>query len=139
MSTTELQPGASIEVAYTVAASDSPRNLRLADGDEFPDVLATAKMVGLLEVAAARLLKPLLKEGELSVGVEVNVKHLAPTPLFTAVTARATFTGMEGKLYRFEVELLDVGGCAARGMHTRAIVGLDRLMEGARRRIPAAS
>lgn len=137
MSASELQPGTSIEVPYTVAAGDSPRNLRLEDGDDFPDVLATAKMVGLMELAAARLLRPLLKEGELSVGVEVNVKHLAPTPLFSAVRARATFLGMEGKLYRFEVELLDAGGSAGKGEHTRAIVGLDRLMEGARRRIPA--
>ncbi|TWH71439.1 putative thioesterase [Azomonas agilis] len=130
-----LAVGTRHELTYQVAAFDSPRTLRLEDQDEFPDVLATAKMVGLMELAAARLLRPLLQPGELSVGVQVNIEHLAPTPLFSEVRACATYQGKNGKLHLFEVELLDAGGVAGKGTHARAIVQNQRLMEGAQRRL----
>lgn len=126
------------ELAYRVSGSDSPRTLCSEPGDDFPDVLATARMVGLLELAAARLMRPLLKEGELSVGVGVDVTHLAATPLFETVRARATFLGMDGKLYAFRVELFDDGGKVGEGRHTRAIVATERLLKSTEKRLQAA-
>ena len=130
-----LAIGATCEVAYRVAAVDSPRMLRLEDADEFPDVLSTAKMVGLMELAAARLMRPLLTGDELSVGLRVEVDHLAATPLFANVRACATYLGPEGKLHAFEVELRDDGGIAGKGRHLRAVVVPARLVEKARKRI----
>ena len=125
------------ELAYRVSGSDSPRTLCSEPGDDFPDVLATARMVGLLELAAARLMRPLLKDGELSVGVGVDVTHLAATPLFETVRARATFLGMDGKLYAFRVELFDDGGKVGEGRHTRAIVATERLLKSTEKRLQA--
>lgn len=127
--------GTAYELAYRVAAADSPRNLRLEDGDEFPDVLGTARMIGLMELAAARLMRPLLGEGEVSVGVGVEIRHLAATPLFAEVRIRATCLGRDGRLYRFKLELQDAAGIAGEGVHTRAVVSAARLCEGARRRV----
>lgn len=126
------------ELEYRVVGSDSPRTLCSEPGDDFPDVLATARMVGLMELAAARLMRPLLKDGELSVGVGVDVTHLAATPLFETVRARATFLGMEGKLYAFRVELFDAGGKVGEGRHTRAIVSTERLLSSTAKRLQAA-
>src|SRR4029453_9587372 len=55
--------------------ADLASSLRFGPGDAFPPVLATARMVALMEVAAARVLAPFLGPGELSVGVRVEVTH----------------------------------------------------------------
>jgi fluoroacetyl-CoA thioesterase len=128
----------SLELQYTVVASDSARQLRLDEGDDFPDVLATSRMVGLMELTAARLMRPLLKPGELSVGVALQVEHLAATPMLERVRAVATYLGLQGKLHHFDVALFDGGGLVGKGSHTRAIVMPDRLIERARRRIAEA-
>ena len=103
-------------------------------GDEFPPVLATARMIALMEVAASRLLIPLLGPGELSVGVTVDITHTAPTPLGAEVTATARYAGREGKLFLFEVSCADKGGEVGRGWHKRAIVSSERLQAGAAKR-----
>src|ERR1044072_7152198 len=102
-------------------------------GDSFPPVLATARMIALMEVAAARVLQPLLGPGELSVGVTVDANHTAPTPLGAQVTATARYAGREGKLFLFEVSVADPGGEVGRGWHKRAIVSSERLRSEERR------
>jgi len=67
-------------------------------------------MIALMETARARALNPLLQSGQLSVGVTVNIKHLAARPKPHQVSAQGTFLGMEGKLYKFKVEAFDPGG-----------------------------
>ena len=103
-------------------------------GDEFPPVLATARMIALMEVAASRVLLPLLGPGDLSVGVTVDINHTAPTPLGAEVTATARYAGREGKLFLFEVSCADKGGEVGRGWHKRAIVSSERLQAGAAKR-----
>jgi len=88
-----------------------------------------------METAAARVIKPLVQSGQLSVGVMVNIKHFAATPNHTQVSARATYIGMEGKLYKFRVEAFDPGGKIGEGEHTRAIIDTERLIQGARSRL----
>ncbi len=120
---------------YMVQKKDLAKELSIDANDDFPEVFATSRMVALMELAAARLMKPLLQEGELSVGVNVNVNHLAATPNKQVVKSVATFMGMEGKLYKFKVELFDNGGKAGSGTHTRAIVKTERLLQGAQGRV----
>ena len=71
-----MENGAKGEFTYTVRTSDLASEVAVGSEDEFPEVLATSKMIGLMEVSAARLMKPLLKEGELSVGVGVDIGEL---------------------------------------------------------------
>ena len=80
-----------LEFKYRVQRKDLAKELAIDEQDDFPEVLATARMVALMELAAARLMKPLLNEGELSVGVNVAVNHLAATPNGEKVIARATY------------------------------------------------
>jgi fluoroacetyl-CoA thioesterase len=119
------------EASLVVGPRDSAKGLAVDPGDNFPDVFATSRMIALMEVAASRTMKPLLQEGQLSVGVGVDIRHLAATPPGVEVKAVATFLRMDGKLYRFRVEAFDAGGLIGEGEHTRAIVGADRLMAGA--------
>lgn len=120
------------EATRLVEVGDTAKNvLVLSAGDEFPEVFATARMIALMEIAASRPLNALLQPGQLSVGVGVDVKHVAATPVGVEVRAVATYLGMEGKLYRFKVEAFDPGGLIGEGEHTRAIITSERLIRGA--------
>src|SRR5215210_3226947 len=119
------------EAAMVVKTEDSAKALAISLEDDFPEVFATSRMIALMELAAARGMKKLLDESHLSVGVGVDVKHLAATPVGIEVKATATFLGMAGNLYRFKVEAFDAGGLIGEGEHTRAIVNTERLLAGA--------
>ena len=120
----------------TVAPSDLASALNLEPADAFPAVFATSRMVALMELAAARVLRPHLLAGELSVGVTVDVIHTAATPPGATVTASAKYVGRDGKLFLFEVSAADNAGEVGRGTHKRAIVTTERLLAGATRRGP---
>lgn len=130
----EPEVGATASAELVVAAPDLASALRFSPEDAFPPVLATARMVALMEVAAARLLRPHLGPGELSVGVSLEVTHSAATPEGVPVRATARFLGRDGKLYRFEVTAADRGGEIGRATHQRAVVSSERLVAGAERR-----
>jgi predicted thioesterase len=119
----------------TVRPLDLASNLQI-EGPAFPAVFATSRMVALMEVAAARALESQLNEGELSVGVTIDVKHTAATPAGGNVTATAKFVGRDGKLYLFEVSAVDDAGEIGRGTHARAIITKERLLAGAAKRAP---
>ena len=133
-----MENGAKGEFVYTVLQQDLASEVAVGSEDSFPEVLATSRVIGLMEVAAARLLKPLLKPGELSVGVGIDIKHFAPTPVGEEVSVVATFLEPDGKLYLFEVEVFDRAGKVASGKHTRAIVDKNRLMDGSKSRMAKA-
>lgn len=120
--------------SFTVASSDLASALNLEPADAFPPVFATSRMVALMELAAARVLRSHLRAGELSVGVSLDIMHTAATPPGATVTATAKFVGREGKLFLFEVSAADNAGEIGRGTHKRAIVTTERLVAGAAQR-----
>jgi len=130
-----LETGTQASIEYKVLKKDLAKNLDISEDDNFPEVFATARMVALMECSAAKIMIPFIKDEELSVGVEVNIKHLAPTLQNDIVISTATFVGMQGKLYKFEIEAVDSGGVCATAVHTRAIVSNERLMLTAKKRI----
>jgi len=134
-----MEIGSKVEIAYLVQSSDLAKELSDDPQDDFPEVYATSRMIALMELAAARLMKSILLDGELSVGVNVNVTHMAATPNNVEVKAVAIYQGKEGKLHKFDVELYDQAGKAGVGTHTRAVVKTERLLEGALKRVGVAS
>jgi len=123
------------EFEYKVEEKDLASLLSITKEDTFPSVLATYRMIALMEMAAGRLMFPLLNEGELSVGVHVNTIHSAPTLVDNIIKIKAKFNGMEGKLYNFDVEIFDAGGSAGKGTHSRAIINNEKLLAGAGKRV----
>jgi len=131
-----ISVGESAEAGFTVKISDTAHALSISAEDSFPEVFATSRMIALMEIAAARLMKPLLQPGQLSVGVVLNIKHTAATPVGGKVRAVATYLGPEEKLFRFKVEAFDEAGSIGGGEHTRAIISTERLLAGAAKRKP---
>jgi len=129
-----LKQGDQAEASFSVQCSDTALALAISDIDVFPEVFATSRMIALMEVAAARAMRPLLQPGQLSVGVSLNVRHTAATPVGCSVRAVATFSGVEGKLMRFRLEAFDEAGPIGDGEHTWAVIDTERLMLGASRR-----
>lgn len=129
-----IEIGAQASASRTVTATDLASALADNPADAFPEVFATSRMIALMELAAAQVLRPLLADGELSVGVTVDVSHSAATALGETVSATATYVGREGKLYMFEVMASDGAGEIGKGTHRRAIISTARLLEGAQRR-----
>ena len=132
MNEPELDTTASAELI--VAGSDLASALSQSPGETFPPVFATSRMVALMELAAARVLRPFVGPGELSVGVTIDVTHVAATPTGVKVAASARYLGREGKLFVFEVVARDEGGEIGSGSHKRAIISTERLLSGAARR-----
>jgi len=127
-----LNLGDTADASFVVQPSDTAK--ALSAQDDFPDVFATSRMVALMEFAAARALKPLLQPGQMSVGVTLNIRHTAATPIGGNVRAVATYLGPDGKLFRFKVQAFDDAGPIGEGEHTRAIIDAERLVTGAARR-----
>lgn len=130
----EPEIGAEAEVVLEVTPADTAARLGFEPGESYPEVLATRTMIGEMERAAAKLLRPLLAPGQLSVGVRVEIEHTAPTPVGARVVTRARYLGRDGKLFLFEVEASDPGGFIGRGRHWRGVVDETRLLAGAERR-----
>jgi predicted thioesterase len=129
-----LRAGDTAQAEMVVQPSDTAKVLALSTEDSFPEVFATSRMIALMELAAARAMRAALQHGQLSVGVSLNVKHTAATPVGGRVRAVATYQRNDGKLFIFKVEAFDDAGPVGAGEHSRAIIDTERLLQSAANR-----
>jgi predicted thioesterase len=90
--------------------------------DGMPAVLSTPNLIGLIERTARGALTPFLESDERTVGTEIELRHLSPTPLGARVTILTRVIHAEGRLVTFQVEARDDNELIARGVHTRAVI-----------------
>ena len=128
-----LERGLAAEAALVVGADDTAE----AVGSGDVPVLATPVLVTLVERAAVDAVRSALGDGETTVGSRIELEHVAPSPLGTTVSARAVLDSVEGRTLRFSFSVADGGGEVARGTHQRVVVGRDRFLDGAARRVEA--
>jgi predicted thioesterase len=102
------------------------------------DVLATPAMVALMEYAACQAVAGHLAEGQTTVGVSVEVRHLAPTPPGAEVRARAELVEVDGRRLIFRVEAFDTVETIGEGRHERAMVDAARLLGRAAAKLTGA-
>jgi fluoroacetyl-CoA thioesterase len=94
-------------------------------------VLATPKVVAVAEEAAIRALDGVLDDNQTTVGMRIQLDHLAPTPIGRTVLAEATLKRIEGRRLTFNVSVSDERGLVAAGTITRVVVDRDRFLERA--------
>ena len=92
-------------------------------------VYATPCMIALMEGAACEALNGCLAEEQSSVGIELNVRHTAATPVGMEVRAEAVVTAVDGKIITFEVKAFDEAGEIGSGTHKRAIIHAQRFLD----------
>jgi enoyl-CoA hydratase/carnithine racemase/predicted thioesterase len=86
-------------------------------------------MILLMERTARAVIDPYLEAGEISVGVSVQVQHVAGTPIGATVVGEAVVSRLEGKLVHFEIVARDEVEVLGRGTHCRAVVGVSKVRQ----------
>jgi fluoroacetyl-CoA thioesterase len=120
----ELEPGLSGSVALTVGSADSA--VAMGSGDV--PVLATPRVVALMEAAAVAAIEGALPGGFTSVGSRSEVDHLAPTAIGGEVIADAVVTEVDGRIVHFDVIVAEGDSTVARGSHVRSVVDRERFV-----------
>ena len=87
-----------------------------------PAVLSTPHLIGIMERTARQAIVRFQEADERSVGVEIEMRHLAPAPLGAAVTVTARVIHTEGRFVDFQLEARDQNELLARGVHKRAVI-----------------
>lgn len=120
-----LQPG----LTATVVLEVGPEDTAVALGSGEVAVLATPRLIALCEEASLRAVDGMLPEGHTTVGMRVQLDHLAPTAVGLKVTAEATLERVEGRRLTFTVAANDDRGLVAAGKVTRVVVDIERFLE----------
>jgi len=123
-----VQSGVSAEVELVVTEADTA--VALGSGNVL--VLGTPRIVALCEEASCAAIESSLHPGETTVGLRVELTHLAPTKVGGRVRAEATLERTEGRRLVFTVSVTDHCGLVAAGKVTRVVVNVDQFMEKAR-------
>ncbi len=118
----ELLPGR-IGTA-TAIVSEAQSAPRLGSGRA--PVFATPAMVALIEAAAVACVDSLLGEDKETLGIHIDVEHIAATPVGLKVTATAELIERDGRKLVFSVAARDEHEVIGRGRHTRVIVDSAR-------------
>lgn len=106
-------------------------NTAIAYGSGSVSVFATPAMIGLMEKAALSSVDPVLEEGSSTVGMKLNVEHLAATPKGMKVIATSELVEIDGRRLVFKVEARDEKELVGRGTHERFIVPLEKFISRA--------
>lgn len=124
-----LKPGVRHEHKFVVHASKTVPAL-YPESEEFvvmPEVFATGFLVGLIEWACIKAIKPHLDwPQEQTVGTHIDVSHDAATPIGFEVTARVELIAVEGKKLVFAVEAHDGVELISRGKHERFVINKEK-------------
>ena len=91
-------------------------------GDGMPAVVSTPSLVGFLERTARETIAPHLDADERSVGIELDIRHLAPTPVGQTIHCRAQVIAVEDRKVTFQIEARDQHEVIVRGVHKRAVI-----------------
>ena len=120
--------GATGRVTLRVDSADTA----IAAGSGDLPVLATPRLIALLEAAACEALRGHLGSEQTSVGTAVDIRHMRPSIVGTTVTASATVVEVAGDRISFEVEAVqgsDPPIAIGRGTHVRVVVDRDDFMQ----------
>ncbi|MDX1690392.1 MAG: hotdog domain-containing protein [Acidimicrobiia bacterium] len=122
----ELAPGLTGTAALTVGDAD----LAPALGSGDVPVLGTPRVVALSEEATVDAVADALDTGSTTVGVRVDVEHLAPSIAGSEVVATAVVTEVDGRRLTYTVTVRDGDRIVARGTIWRVAVDRDRFVDG---------
>ena len=116
------RPGQAAKIRFVVEAK------HIIDFAEegMPAVLATPWLIWFMEHTAREAMLPHLEPTESTVGILVDIEHLAPTPLGQAVNCRAQVLRSEGSQFLFKLEAFDEREKIANGLHKLNVIDKAR-------------
>jgi fluoroacetyl-CoA thioesterase len=115
-----LQAGLTHEATYTVTPDMRPPHVK--------GILATSRMIGLMEDTCLAAVQPLLDEGQITVGTHVDVSHVGTARAGEEITVRIRLTKVtRRRLLSFDIEIEAPAGLISTGTHQRLVVERTRL------------
>ncbi len=124
-----LKPGIRYEHKFVVPLSKTVPALypEAQEFIEMPEVLATGFLVGFLEWACIKAIKPYLDwPDEQSLGTHINVSHEAASPPGFELKAVVELIKVEGRRLVFSVEAYDDKDLISKGEHERFVINKKR-------------
>ncbi len=119
-----MEIGAKFKVTIKVEEKDTAK----AHGSGTLSVLATPRMIALMEESAYKCIEKYLEEGQSSVGTYLDVKHLSATPVGMEVYAESEIIEVDGRKVVFSVKAYDEKGLIGEGKHERFIVFSEKFV-----------
>jgi fluoroacetyl-CoA thioesterase len=127
----KLQPGLTGYTRIHVGVEQTAPSI----GSGKVPVLATPVMINVIEAAALAAVEHLLPPGHQSLGIHLDVRHFAATPIGMHVEATAELTAVEGRTLSFKVEARDDKEPIGGGTHERVVVNVARFDERIHRKL----
>lgn len=127
MNIPRIEPGLQGSATRLVSAAD----LATALGSGTVEVFGTPAMIALMEAAAVEALANVLPPELTSVGMQLQIDHVAATPSGARVTATATVSEVDGRRITFEVHAADEVETIGHGRHRRVIVEREKFQQRA--------
>lgn len=116
----DIAPGISRTQTYVTTLQMRARQLKT-------DVFSTPAMIGLMELTCVELTEPYLAQDEQTVGIHVDVRHMAPTKIGQKVTVTAELLETKDNKLRYAVSAInDQGIKIGEGWHRRAVINTQR-------------
>jgi fluoroacetyl-CoA thioesterase len=95
---------------------------------DLPPVYSTPDMIRLMEIACFHALQPFCEEGEITVGIAINVEHRAASGIGVRVHADAVLEFFDGRFYSMRVSAHDGSQEIGRGTVGRAVVNVPTFL-----------
>lgn len=115
-------------LTHTSTLIVTAQDTALYQGSGDMEVLATPRMMALMENAAMLAVKDELQEGSTTVGGHIESSHLRPSKVGTEITATATVTKVEGKKIYFDIKAQMNDVIIGEGTHLRFIVDREKFL-----------
>ena len=122
--------GLEFEAEQVVGSSDSIHFM----GPEAPPALSTPTLIRWMEMASREAVSSLLEPGQETVGIGIQMSHLAATPVGSKVRVQSRLKEQSGKVFTFHVEAYDEKEKIGEATHQRAIVEVEKFAEKLRRK-----
>lgn len=107
----------------------APEHLANRVESSLAPVLSTPTLVSMMEMAAMDAMRGYLEPGESSVGMSIDVQHIAATPPGHRVRAEAEVIKCEGRRLEFNVRAFDETEQIGSGTHRRAAIDAAKFSE----------
>ncbi len=122
--TDNIKPGMAREETFLVQEDETARHI----GSGASRVLASPWLIAFMERVSHRLIAEQLPEEFSSVGVLINVRHVAPTPVGSQVKVRADVTEVDGSRVTLNVQAWDHVELIGEGSHQRIVIDQERFL-----------
>ncbi|MED9961716.1 MAG: thioesterase family protein [Bacteroidales bacterium] len=103
-------------------------NVATVVGSGSVEVFATPAMIALMEKTANNSLRNHLPEGCVTVGVEINTKHIKASGLGKEIVCKSELIKVDGKKLFFNISAYEGEDMIGQASHTRVVVNKEKFL-----------